>query len=193
MPGACLYLAKPNVIPTAAVSVTDVVRTMLDARLAAVASVPDFISQAAAILRRALGFDVSGAFWVAPEHPTALTLTAAEGLPPEFADVARSVSLPDYEQVADLPYNDAHGSCYGDFFASVVGTFGIRSWLVASLIVPGTQDIIGAILLGTRAGNRFDSAETQLVQSLAAPISACVNNSRTQENDHGLASLDAAA
>jgi hypothetical protein len=193
MSGAFLCLAKPNSTPAPAVPVGDVVRTMLDARLDATAPQPVLAAQAARILRRALWFDVSAVFWVTPDRPTSLTLAMTEGLPSEFADIARSLSLADYDQVADLPYNDDHASCYGDFFASVVGTFGIRSWLVASLIDKITEAVIGAILLGARDGKRFDSRETQMVQSLTGRISANLSGNHSEEDDHGLASFDAAA
>lgn len=193
MSGCHLYLAKPSTAPIPAAPLGDVVHAMLDARLAASATAPALVTLAAGIVRRALHFDISGAYWVAPERATLLSLAATEGLPSEFADVARTLPLSDYDQVADLPYNDEHGSCYGDFFAPVVGAFGIRSWLVASLTDPNSQAVTGAILLGSRDGGRFGSDETRLVLSLAAVASAHLAACSGQENDYGLASLDMAA
>ena len=188
-----LYLAKPSPVPAPPADLGIVVRSLLDACLAEAATAPDLIAQAASLLRRALHFDVSGAYWGSPDRPHLLSLTASEGLPFAFSDVARAVPLSDYDQVADLPYNDDHGACYGDFFAPVVGAFGVRSWMVASLADPDTGGVTGAILLGSRSGRRFGEDETRLVLSLTTTVSAHLAACLSEENDDGLASLDSAA
>ena len=193
MSGHTLYLAKPSLLDTPPVAVGDVVQALLAARLAESTTASSLVTQAAAILRRALNFDVSGAYRVTPDRPNVLSLKAAEGLPEEFTGVAQTLPLSDYDQVADLPYNGEHGACYGDFFAPVVGAFGVRSWLVASLTAPDTHRILGAILLGSRSADRFRLDETQLILSLAGTVSAHLAAHISEENDHGLASLASAA
>jgi hypothetical protein len=166
---------------------------MLDARMDAYASPTVLVTRAAGILRRALNHSACAAYRVTEARPDALCLVATEGLPPEFSDVARSITLTDYEQVADIPYNAEHGSCYGDFFAPVVGAFGIRSWLVASLIDPQTGAITGALLLGSRDDQRFGTEETRQALALASAVSARLAACAIQENEHGLAAYDTAA
>lgn len=161
-----LYLGKNSTAAIAAPAVEDVVREIFAKRFACRESAGALITETAEILRRALHFDASGAYWVDPDRPTSLSLIASSGLPTEFCEIARLIPVSDYDQVADIPYNDAHGSCYGDFFAPVAGAFGIRSWLVASL--KDGENLAGAVLLGSRDGSRLSCAEARLALSLVA-------------------------
>lgn len=75
----------------------------------------------------------------------------------------------------------------------MVGAFGIRAWMVASLIDPDLQRVTGAMLLGSHDGRRFGGEETGLVLSLAATVSARLAACSREEDDYGLAPLDQAA
>lgn len=188
-----LYLAKNSAEATGNASLEDVARGMFARRFANIDSAASLATQATEILRRTLNFDISGAYLINKERPSCLSLIATAGLPDEFTVVARLIPLSDYDQVADIPYNDAHGSCYGDFFAPVVGAFGIRAWLVASLTDMETGSITGAVLLGSRNGKRFRDDETRLALSLAAVISERLTALRRCEADRDLSCSEIAA
>ncbi len=116
----------------------------------------------------------SGVWGGVPCHAPAsgiATLLATEGLPPEFDFVARTLPLPDYADIADLPFSGAHGGCWGDFFAPIAAAYGMRSWLFLSITHPDTTAVQGSLLLGSRSPARFGSADTVPLFALAQQLS----------------------
>lgn len=135
MPPLCLARSHAAITPQAAAP-QEVVGRMLRTRLAGVPSAPEFLWEAGTILRRGFHLDFGGAYLVTKAKPSSLSLLATEGLPTEFDFVARTVPLPDYADIADLPFSGVHGGCWGDFFAPVAAAYAMRAWLFLSITHP---------------------------------------------------------
>ncbi len=140
---------------------------MLGAALAT-ASAPEPLT----LLRRGFGLDFGAAYLVTPARPDCLSLRAVEGLPEDYEAVARVLSLTDYADIADLPYNDKHTGGAGEFFAPVAAAFSMRAWLFLTLTPTPTNAPCAALLLGSRDPSRFTSADTLPLFALAQAVSA---------------------
>ncbi|HEX5322441.1 MAG TPA: hypothetical protein VFW40_01555 [Capsulimonadaceae bacterium] len=144
---------------------TLVLKGMLSFLMQRAMSASELLAKAATGLRRGLDFEFSASYLAEPAGH-ALALVDLAGLPQDFAYQARMVPLQDFADVADLPYNGERPACYGDFFAAVASSFFIRSWLVSSLMSKDNQ-VIGAILLGSRDPHRMERAEAVQILALA--------------------------
>lgn len=170
MPPLCLARSHAAITPQAAAP-QEVVGRMLRTRLAGVPSAPEFLWGAGTILRRGFHLDFGAAYLVTKAKPSSLSLLATEGLPTEFDFVARTVPLPDYADIADLPLSGVHGGCWGDFFAPVAAAYAMRAWLFLSVAHPGSQAVRGSLLLGSRNPTRFAPAGTLPLFALARLLS----------------------
>lgn len=167
-----LCLARPNAPkPSSAVAAQDVVGRMLRTRLAGAPSPEEFLCGAGTLLRRGFHLDFGAIYQTMPARPSSLSLLATEGLPPEFDFVARTLPLPDYADIADLPFSGAHGGCWGDFFAPIGAAYAMRAWLFLSITHPDTQAVRASLLLGSRNPARFTPPDTLPLFALARSLS----------------------
>lgn len=167
-----LRLARPDAAaPPCPAAACEVVARMPRTRLAFALSRDEFLWQAVTILRRGFHLDFGAAYHVSPARPLCPTLLVTEGLPPDFDFVARGLPLPDYADIADLPFSAAHGGCWKDFFAPVAADYGMHSWLFLSVMHPDTSDVRGSLLLGSRSSARFGASDTVLLFALAGLLS----------------------
>ncbi len=170
MPPLCL--ARPDAPkPPTAVAAQDVVARMLHARLALAPSPEELLWGAGTILRRGFHLDFGAIYQVTVACPSSLTLLATEGLPPEFDFIARTLPLPDYADIADLPFSGAHGGCWGDFFAPLAAAYGMQAWLFLSITHSDMAAVRASLLLGSRNSARFTPADTLPLFALAGSLS----------------------
>lgn len=170
LPPLCLAHPDAAVPPFSAVP-QDIIGRMLRTRLALAPSAEEFLWDAVSILRRGFHLDFGAAYQVTPARPSSLSLLATEGLPPEFDHIARTLPLPDYADIADLPFHAAHGGCWGDYFAPLAAAYAMRSWLFLSITHPDTQAVRGSLLLGSRNLARFRAGDTVPLFALARLLS----------------------
>ncbi len=167
-----LCLARPNAsAPPCPLAPQDIVGRMLHTRMALAPSPDEFLWQAVTILRRGFHLDFGAAYQVTLARPSFLALLATEDLPPEFDFIARGLPLPDYADIADLPFCGAHEGCCGDFFAPVAAAYAMQSWLFLSMTHPDTFAVRGSLLLGSRNPARFARADTVPLFALARSLS----------------------
>ncbi len=168
-----LFLARPTLVEDTmeeereSPDIGEITAQMLETLLASDTDPEALLTHALTYLRRGLNLDFAAVYYVTPAQPERLTLCAAEGLPTSFAETAHTISLWDFADIADMPYNGAHPPAYGDFFSPVAAAYGMKAGLIASLTHAQDGTVIGALLLGSRNPLRFDAAEAVQISIVA--------------------------